>query len=99
MDNWLSVPSHHNEVYVVTNTKLEKHGCEIGGTNVWKLSGQNLNFHANVGHEHELLELHNNYARKEERFYALMSDNKVEEFTVYGNKIEEWEMPAGQGKF
>lgn len=97
MDNWLTISSHHNEVFVVTNTKLENHGCEFGGTNVWKLSGEKCIFHQKIDHEQEVLELHSSPMQKKERFYAMMSDNSVKEFSVYGQKIEEWIMPAGQG--
>ena len=98
MDFWLNVPSYHQEIFVITSTNSNKHGCKIGGTNVWKLNNDGLSFSTNVHHDEEVLELHNTHLQKKEHFYVLTASNSVEEYTVYGNKIEEWKILNGEGK-
>lgn len=92
--NWAMVTSTNNEVFIITNSRMEaNYPCQYGGLNVWKMNGDQM-FHVNtISNDTDILELHVNQ-HQPGRFYTLDNLDSVSHFDVFGEKKEFWSLPV-----
>ena len=92
--NWAVVNNLNNEVFVITNSRMEAgYPCTFGGLNVWKMNDDQM-FHVNtIKTGSDVLELYVN-PQLPGRFFTLTDLDTVEHFDVFGEKKEFWQLPS-----
>ncbi|CAO1413813.1 unnamed protein product [Diamesa serratosioi] len=95
--NWLAVRLD-NEVFVVTNSKME-FPCNRIGTNIWKVYNGELVFLRNIRQHNDVLEMHTNTKKTPPSFYLLLNNDMVLEYDVFGYQLDHWQLLVGRGNY